>query len=130
MQVEVHESEMSVLQCRDCICERVSVSSYSPSPVHDDETLLIVAFHPIHIDNDSGELKNSAITSVKIVALSTFRVSHSTSEKIIATITRKVESRPADKTPLSLQGIIQIRAGDIRGIGFGGDRSYSRSSRR
>lgn len=108
----------------DCICERVSVSRHSPNPVHDDEILLIVAFHPIHIDNDSGEIKNSAIAPVKSVGLSTFRVEHSTIKNIIATITRKVNLRPAGKTPLSLQGILQIRAGDIRGIGAGRNRSF------
>ena len=111
-------------QMPDCICEKVSVSRYSPSPVHDDETLLIAAFHPIHIDHDSDELKNSAITSVKSVGLSTFRASHSTIENIVSIITQKLKSRTADQTSLSLQGIIKIRAGDVRGIGSGGNRSF------
>lgn len=108
----------------ECICERVSVSRYSPSPVHDDETLLIAAFHPIHVERNSNELMRSAIAAVKSIGLSTFRLSHSTVENIIAIIVQKMKLSIGDTTPLSLQGIIRVRAGDVRDIGSDGNRSF------
>lgn len=43
-------------EAEDCICEKESVSKYSPCAVQDNEDLIRQIYSPIHVDED-GRLK-------------------------------------------------------------------------
>ena len=65
-------------------CEEVSVSKYSPCPVEPSETLVRLAFHPIHVDN--GRITSVAFMDVYRSDLSVFRDERATDTEIALAI--------------------------------------------
>ncbi len=50
----------------NCICEKNSVSEYSPCPVHDDECLIRQIYSPIHVDEETGRLTSLAFQDASL----------------------------------------------------------------
>ena len=78
-------------------CEAVAVSEYSPCPVHASETLVRLAFHPIHVDQ-SGRVLSVAFTDAWRSDLSVFRDERATDAEIALAI-EQMKLTGAKKTP-------------------------------
>ena len=62
--------------------ERLSVSEYSPGIVEDHEIIVRQIYSPIHIDDESGEIKTAAFDDALNKGLSGNRLHHSNEEHI------------------------------------------------
>ena len=103
-----------------CRCESVSLSVHSPRPVSPDEKLLVAVYHPIHIE-DSGELKNSVLSTVKSVGMSCFRQCYVTKEAFSSHVVQQ-ESKGGRR----FRGVMTIRADCVREICIDRDGSLQR----
>jgi hypothetical protein len=100
------------------VCELEIVSEHSPGRVEDDELLNRLVFHPIDIDEFTGEVSPTAFDDVLTSDLSTLRERYS--EKCaVAIVSREKIDRGASKVPPQERrviGIFQAKVLDLRSI--------------
>ncbi|WP_204103248.1 MULTISPECIES: hypothetical protein [Spirulina sp. CCY15215] len=105
-----------------CTCETISVSNDSPKIVEDEERLIRQIYSPIHIDEETGNIKPLAFNDVKDKGMSVNRKTYCSKEELLRKIQSKLnldKKRGKDRT---FFGAIQAICHDIRSIKTDDDR--------
>ena len=100
----------------DCSVEQRSVSEYSPGIVGNGEVLLRQIFSPIHIDQETGEVKPAAFSDVKDKGLSTNRLRHISADAIVTKGEAKAVADRDSGKEREFLGIILAHCRNVRAI--------------
>lgn len=98
----------------DCICEKQSVSEYSPYPVQDDEYLIRQIYSPIHIDEETGKLTSLAFQDASSKGMSINRKNYISKEKLEQKIENKLQFDKKRGKERYCSGVAIAKCSDIR----------------
>jgi len=104
------------LQAENCICEKESVSKYSPCPVHNDECLIRQIYSPIHIDEETGRLKPLAFEDTSTIGMSVNRKSYISKEELEEKIAQKLQLDETRGKKRACKGVATAKCSDIRNL--------------
>ena len=96
-------------------CEAVSVSDHSPGPVEDQETLVRLVFHPIHVDEKTGVVVSVAFTDAWKSDLSVFRDELARLEEIQLAI-EQMKATGLRKTPPRERRVVEARSARVAAV--------------
>ncbi len=106
--------------------ENLTASRHSPGVVNSDESVLRLAFHPIHFDSESQSLKPSAVSDVKDKGLSVDRLRYASREGCIETgRLRAARATEAGRQPRGVHAVSTLRVKDVRSVVTQGERSFA-----
>lgn len=101
----------------ECECERVTVSDFSPGPVQDDEILIRTLYSPIHVNNQTQEIKPAAFDDVLKRGLSVDRKSHISQRELEIKTRGKIEQDlEAGKRRDDFWGVTVADCSNVRSI--------------
>ncbi|MBP0018952.1 MAG: hypothetical protein J7647_15565 [Cyanobacteria bacterium SBLK] len=100
----------------ECNCETVSVSSYSPKIVGDEERLIRQIYSPIHIDEETGTIKPLAFDDVENKGMSVNRQAYCSKEELFEKVQYKLNLDKQRGKTRTFFGAIFAICSDIRSI--------------
>lgn len=95
-------------------CEKQSVSEYSPGRVEDQEYIARQIHSPIHVDDETGEIKSAAFDDAFTMGLSVNRLAYSTEREIHELGEKKAENDRSNNKKRQYSGFIKAKASEIR----------------
>ena len=101
---------------QNCICEKESVSKYSPCPVNDDECLIRQIYSPIHVDEETGKLTSLAFQDASSRGMSVNRKSFTSKKEIEDKIANKLEIDKKNGKERLCKGVATAKCSDIRNL--------------
>ena len=95
--------------------EQVKTSKYSPGIVKNDETVVRQIFSPIHVDEETGEVKTAAFDDASNKGLSVNRLAHASPEDIHQSGEKKADTdRKSGKEDRAYLGFVEADVEKIR----------------
>ncbi len=113
---EIGKCKECRLQAGDCICEKESVSKYSPSAVQDDEDLIRQIYSPIHVDEETGRLKPLAFEQASSLGMSVNRKNYISREELEEKIAKKLKNDEEGGKKRTIKGVVIAKCSDIRSL--------------
>ncbi|WP_207678754.1 hypothetical protein [Desulfonema magnum] len=102
-------------EAEDCICEKESVSKYSPCAVQDNEDLIRQIYSPIHVDED-GRLKPLAFEDASNRGMSVNKKNYISKEELEGKISKKLKIDENRGKKRSCKGVAIAKCSEIRGL--------------
>lgn len=113
---ENNKCEQYRLQTEHCICEKESVSKYSPCPVHNDEYLIRQVYSPIHVDKETGRLTSLAFEETSTHGMSVNRKNYISKEELEEKIAKKLQLDEKRGKKRVCKGVVIAKCSDIRSL--------------
>ena len=112
------ELQQAVENCfADGECELVTVSAHSPGPVNDEEKLVRLVFHPIHVNETTGEILPMAFMDAWKSDLSVFRDDRASDGELLLAI-EQMKATGLQKSPPQQRTVAAAMAARTRNIRF------------